>query len=188
MTSRYTLPTKSEIWFSELIEFGYPLFTQQQIKLAVLRLARQLSEDLTSPIECVILMNGAYQLASDLSKVLSNKAVFNFMRISRYQHDTPGELDFRQLQQLKLISSAKEVLIIDDVYDEGITLTRVLNTLQHNYPDRVFKTLVLIKKERQQTYNPDYIGFTINPELYLFGYGMDLDNQWRHLPEVWVKT
>lgn len=172
--------------FADLTIYAKKLVTRQKLDEIIKSLALKIDKKFFySKLECVVLMNGAYQLVSDLSKWLTVPCIMNFQRVSRYENDTPS----KELQTVNIplfSTDNRPVLVIDDVFDEGVTLFEVVSSLERLYPSRVIYGLVLLNKERKRsvTYVPEFIGMTIK-DTYVFGYGMDLSHQWRHLPEIW---
>ena len=175
--------------FSDLIVYAKKLLPQKQLETTVKELALEVDKRFFhSKLECIILMNGAYQLVSDLSKWLTVPCIMNFQKVSRYENDVPSK-ELNSIQIPVLSEDNRPILVIDDVFDEGITLSEVVYTLRKLNPTRHVYSLVLLAKDkhRKVTYVPDFIGMTIK-DVYVFGYGMDLSEKWRHLPEVWEVT
>ena len=173
--------------FSDLLVHAKKLVHRKKLDEVITTLAIEVDKQFfMSKLECVVLMNGAYQLTSDLSKLLTVPSMMNFQRVSRYQNDRPtGEISSIDIKLLS--NDNRPVLVIDDIFDEGITLYNVVNSLTIENPTREIYSLVLLNKDKERSisYLPDFIGLTIK-DVYVFGYGMDLSEKWRHLPEIWV--
>jgi len=175
--------------FSDLQVYAKKLVTTRQLDDLVKTLALEVDKQFFySKLECIVLMNGAYQLVSDLSKWLTVPSIINFVKISRYQDDKPTGC-LSNIHIPLLAKDGRPLLVIDDVFDEGITLYEVVKSLQLNNPERRVYSLVLFNKRKVRgiTYKPDFVGSEIE-DTYIFGYGMDLSTHWRHLPEVWEVT
>lgn len=172
--------------FSDLSIYARKLITRQKLDAVIKTLALEIDKRFFfSKLECIVLMNGAYQLVSDLSKWMSIPIILNFQRISRYENDSPSKsLDDINIPLLS--TDNRPVLVIDDIFDEGITLYEVVKSLRSKNPSRTIYTLVLLNKDKPRNidFKPDFIGLTIK-DVYVFGYGMDLSLKWRHLPEIW---
>lgn len=175
--------------FSDLVIYARKLIVRQRLDEIVRNLALELNKKFFySKLECIVLMNGAYQLVSDLSKWITVPCIINFQRVSRYENDIPTK-EIKGLHIPLLSTDNRPVLVIDDVFDEGVTLVEVITFLKTHFPKRSIYSLVLLNKDKHRdvSYVPDFIGTTIK-DVYVFGYGMDLSLQWRHLPEVWEVT
>ena len=111
----------------------------------------------------------------------------DYCHVTRYAGDTKaGGLQWRELPHLSLDNHS--VIIVDDIYDEGITLQAVADYCRQAGAVRV-ATAVMVVKERQPVAGvapPDFTtGLTV-PDRYVFGCGMDVYGRWRHLPAIYA--
>ena len=95
---------------------------------------------------------------------------------------TPGELDLR-LDLLPDVSQ-KHVLLVDDIFDTGRTMTALVDAIYSRGAASVKSLVLLRKKSRAEVVmNPDYVGFDI-PDVFVVGYGLDYNGAWRNLPQI----
>ncbi|CAN5155504.1 hypoxanthine phosphoribosyltransferase [soil metagenome] len=165
-----------------------PLISKKAIKQRIHDTAHQLSSEYPGkPLTLVMVMKGALHITSDLSRSLENATTLEFIQASSYGANgtQSGELTVTGLEKLNL--KGKDVLLIDDIFDTGKTITRVKAELLKQNPASL-KTVVLLlkKKERDTKELPDYSLFTIENE-FVIGYGLDYKEQFRELPDIWVK-
>jgi len=132
----------------------------------------------------IILLKGAFMFGADLMKVLDIKCQIEFVKIRSY--DGTESTENITIDQPKGLSyEDRHVVIIDDLIDTGQTLLVYANAVKSNNPQSV-KTVTLIKKTDALKVDIaiDYFGFEI-PNLFIIGYGMDLDEEARNLPHIY---
>lgn len=132
----------------------------------------------------IILLKGAFMFGADLMKVLDIKCQIEFVKIRSYDGtESTGNITIEQPKEL--IYENRHVVIIDDLIDTGRTLQVYVNAVQGNNPLSV-KTVTLIKKTDalKVDIEIDHFGFEI-PNLFIIGYGMDLNEAARNLPHIY---
>jgi len=163
------------------------LIPAQTISESVRRLGAQLTRDYQgSPLTVLGILTGSIVLVTDLIRQISIPHQLGFLQASSYRgSDTrPGtlqiSLDF--LPDLR----GRDVLLVDDIFDTGRTLAAVTEQLQVLRPNSL-KTAVLLWKttRREVDQVPDYFCFEI-PDEFVVGYGLDFQQQYRHLPDLGV--
>lgn len=162
------------------------LLDQGQIQARVAELAAQIEEDYPrGDLTIVSLLNGTVMFIADLVRHLPIPLRLDFMGVSSYRDGTdPGELVFTR--DLKLDVSGRDVLLVDDILDTGRTLARAREKLVELGARRVRLCVFLDKKERRATpLEADYVGF-LAPDAFVVGYGLDYQEQYRHLPFVGI--
>lgn len=131
-------------------------------------------------------MKGGIFLASDLMRHLTMPFTLECIKASSYgQNGTNrGELTITGLDKIDL--TGKDVLVIDDIFDSGHTMSGIVSKLAARNPNSV-KTIVLVMKDvaRSVNYRPDYTLFTI-PNRFVVGYGLDYKEYFRGLPGVYA--
>lgn len=152
------------------------------------RLAEKL-QPLIDKRDCVLLgvLNGGLYPLVRLADRLRGDFVLDYCHATRYEGQAPGE----ELTWLKKPSSelaGKTVIIVDDIFDVGITLAAVRNYCQEVAAADAYTAVMLIKdRERGPGVRaPDYDTGLRVPDRYVFGCGMDIDGRWRHLPAVYA--
>jgi len=158
-----------------------------QVSQAIDSLANSISTDFADKNPIVLcVMNGGLFLTSELTKRLNFPLRIDYLHATRYRGDITGK-DLQWLKMPAVNLASEHVLIVDDIYDEGITLKEVHEKLKQQNPASL-KTLVLVEKNHQRKqagFTIDYVGMKLE-DKYLFGCGMDYLGHWRHLPKIYA--
>ena len=165
---------------------GKPLFTSQQIQIKVKDLADRISRDYSGKdLLAVGIMKGAFMFFSDLVRAIQVPLTLDFIVASSYvKTETSGEVKIHY--DIREDVSDRDILLIDDIIDSGITLNYVRERVLGKSPKSLKLCVFLDKKERRIVDIPiDYLGFEI-PNEYVVGYGLDYDSQFRNLPYISV--
>lgn len=138
--------------------------------------------------DCVligVLMGGLIPLAR-LASLLSGDYAMDYCQVTRYRGGTRGgELEWLQAPRTQL--DGKTVLLVDDIFDEGLTLEYVARECAALGARRVI-TIVLVRKRHDRvrtSARPDLVGLEVD-DRYVFGCGMDYQHRWRHLPAIYA--
>lgn len=136
---------------------------------------------------CGVLTGGAI-FAADLARALRNDRVeIDFVRASSYGGGTvsSGRVDLQILDQGGI--AGREVLVVEDIFETGRTLEAVVRGLRLCGAKRV-RTAVLLEKPGRSVVDlvPDWVGFRMEEEAFVAGYGLDAGNRWRNLPDIVV--
>lgn len=172
-------------WTPHLSEM---LITPSQIATRLSTLAAQLSSSYASlnPV-LVVVLKGSFMFAADLSRALSIPHSLEFIRASSYQGtQSMGHVTVDGLENVQL--TGKHVLVIEDIVDTGLTLRRLFDVVQERGAASVKCCSFLEKETTRRTINVphvDYVAFRI-PDKFVVGYGLDVDQRFRHLPFVGV--
>jgi len=133
----------------------------------------------------VCLLRGGITFAADLTRHLSISHELDCMSLSSYgtgHYASSGNV--RVNLDLKTNIEGKNVLLVEDIVDSGRTLAHVLEMLRTREPKSLKVCVLLDKKERREVEVVcDYVGFDV-PDKYIFGYGIDIDEHFRHLPFI----
>lgn len=164
-----------------------PYLKRDQIQNEVERVAAELRRDLKgkSPVFLCVL-NGAFIFAADLIRNVGiNDCKINFVRYSSYSGmSTTGNV--KEIMGLTEEIEGKDVVIIEDIVDTGLTAVRMVEDLKKRNPASVRFVTLLHKPESSKTgFKPDYVAFDIPPK-FIIGYGLDLDGKVRNLPDIYV--
>ncbi len=161
------------------------LISSAEIKERLLQVSRVLDEKYYGE-ELVILMimKGAVCLAADLIRTLNMKLSIDYIRCSSYEGQERGDLTIIGEEYLDLEN--KNVLVVDDIFDSGVTMDSVVKKLKLKNPKRM-ESLVLLNKliEKSTEYRPDYTLFDVE-DLFVVGYGLDYNENYRELPGIYV--
>ena len=163
------------------------LIEKEQIEKRIIELAEQISKEYNGEdITIVCVLKGAAYFALDLSKKIKNSdVIMDFVKVSSYgnnQRETTGKIDFKL--DITEDIEGKNVIIVEDIIDSGITLNYLYNYLNEKNPKTLKICVLLDKKERRQKeIDLDYVGFEIENKFVL-GYGLDYDERYRNLEYI----
>ena len=129
-------------------------------------------------------LKGAVFFLADLMRQLDLPCELDFMAVSSYGSMTESSGVVRILKDLEAPIEGKDVVIVEDVVDSGLTLGYLLRSLRSRNPRSLEVCALLVKPHRRKVDLPiRYVGFEI-PDRYVVGYGLDLDQRYRNLPYV----
>lgn len=162
------------------------LFTAEQIRQRLAILAAEIARDYgRTDLIAVAVLKGSFIFLADLARLLSDHGVqltIEFLELSSYGSGTSSSGQVRMGQDLAGSVAHHPVLLIDDILDTGLTLQTARQLLLEKGASGV-RTCVLLDKpsRRQVPITAHYVGFHIT-DVFAVGYGLDYDNQYRHLP------
>lgn len=163
---------------------GKPLFTKEQIQERIKELAEKISHDCADKdLLAVGILKGGFMFFSDIVRSIKVPLTIDFILASSYvKNNTTGEVKVHY--DIKEDVSDKDVLLIEDIIDSGITLNHIRERVLARSPRSLQICVFLDKRERRIVDVPlDYIGFEI-PSEFVVGYGLDYDNKFRNLPYI----
>lgn len=163
------------------------LITEEQIEKRVQELAAEITACYQGkPLTAIILMNGGLLFGADLVRAVRLPLRWEAFSCSSYEDDrSSGKLKIRS--ELKNPVSGRHLLVIDDIFDRGFTLKKVVEYFEKLGPLSVRTCVLLNKNISGKCFtNPDWTGFKI-PDRYVVGYGMDSNEDYRNLPYIAVK-
>jgi len=163
------------------------LISKDQIETAVQAIALQIDADLQGEeVILLVVLKGAMVFASDLSRCLQSPCRIECIRAKSYgmNGNRRSELTISGLEEIDL--AGKNVLIVEDIFDSGVTLSTIMNEVQKMNPKKNRSVTLLIKNVKHLTdYRPDYSLFEIE-DHFVIGYGLDYKEKWRHLPAIYI--
>lgn len=165
---------------------GTPLLTAEQIQQKVVELADRINRDyLGKELLAVGILKGSFMFFSDLVRLLRGPLTVDFMTVSSYiKTASTGEIKVHC--DLREDVSGREVLLVDDIIDTGVSLNYVRERILSRSPKSLRTCILLDKKDRRVVDVPvEYVGFVI-PDKFVVGYGLDYENQYRNLPFISV--
>ena len=163
---------------------GKPLFTAEQIQSRVRELADRISSDYGGKnLLAVGILRGAFMFYSDIVRMIRVPLSVDFIVASSYlKTSTTGEVKVHY--DIREDMKDKDVLLIEDIVDSGITLNYIRERILARSPGSLKICAFLDKRGRREVDVPlDYVGFQI-PNEYVVGYGLDYDNKFRNLPYI----
>jgi hypoxanthine phosphoribosyltransferase len=151
---------------------------QKKIKL----LSKQISKDYINKKPFLIgILNGAFVFTADLIRYLTIPIICDFMRVSSYNQSTRSSRKIQMIMNTDLSVKGKDIIIVDDIIDTGLTAKYITNKLKQQKPRSIKICALLNKPSRRITpINIDYCGFTI-PNKFVVGYGIDYKERYRQL-------
>jgi hypoxanthine phosphoribosyltransferase len=163
------------------------LLTEQQIHDRVAQLGQQLAEDYAgrSPV-LVSVLKGSIIFMADLIRATPIPLSLDLMEVSSYGSGTETSGQVRILKDLSSSIQDRDVIVVEDIIDTGLTLNYLLRYLGERHPASIRICCLLDKPARRLAdIEIDYRGFTI-PDRFVVGYGLDYDERYRNLPYVGV--
>ena len=166
-----------------------PLFSADEIATRVKALAAEIAGSEPKNLLVVIVLKGGFVFGADLARALAAEGVrleIEFMSLASYgtRLQTSGEVRIRR--DIEVPVTGRDVLILDDVLDSGLTLKFARDLMHQRGVRRVAIAVMVDKPEgRRAEIEADYVGFTC-PNYFVVGYGMDAAHAWRELPFVGV--
>ena len=166
---------------------GEALVTQEDLERRVRELGEEISRDYEGKeLFLVGVLKGAVFFLSDLMRALEVPCEVDFMAVASYGSSTDSSGVVRILKDLDATIEGKDVLIVEDIIDSGLTLSYLLRTLKAREPRSLEVCALLTKPERREVDLPiRYTGFEI-PNKFVIGYGLDHAERFRNLPYVAV--
>jgi hypoxanthine phosphoribosyltransferase len=163
------------------------LFSRKEIAEQVARLAREISADYAEKkLVLVGVLKGAFVFLADLARQLTIPAAIEFVRIASYgaKKESSGEVQVKK--EVEITLEGKDVLIIEDIVDTGLSLTFLIEHLRAHKPASLKVCALVDKKARREVeVQVDYTGFAMT-DGFIVGYGIDFNEQYRALPEIFV--
>ena len=163
------------------------LFGRDEVNAAVQKMADEINAYYgNEPLILISVLTGAIIPAAWLITKLKMPVQMDFVHATRYRGGLYGaELEYRVPPRLDL--EGKNVLIVDDIFDEGNTLAAIKGSVEKRKAGSV-KMAALVRKDHDRGLSRDYVDFVGMdvPDVYVFGCGMDVYEEWRHLDEIWV--
>ena len=170
------------------MEYERILISTKELNQTVTQLAGRINASYanTENVMALVILEGAKYFAADLLEQLSFSVETEYLKASSYLDGTQscGTVSFETPEDLQQKIQGKNILIIDDIYDTGRTLSSLLEWINDCNPQSV-KTCVLLEKEipHDEDIAIDFLGTTV-ADAFVIGYGLDFDGQYRELPFI----
>ena len=162
------------------------LISADEIQRRVQALAVDIHRDYPDGVHLVCVLKGAFIFLADLSRALSGETTLDFMAVSSYGSSTTSSGQVQIIKDLETGIEGRDVLIVEDIVDTGLTLSYLQDVLRTRSP-RSLRTACLLSKpsRRKVDVKVEYIGFTIE-DKFVVGYGLDYAGRYRNLPHIAV--
>jgi hypoxanthine phosphoribosyltransferase len=166
---------------------GEILVEEEALQARIAELGVEISRDYAGhDLLLVGVLKGAVFFLADLMRELSVPCEIDFMAISSYGAGTDSSGVVRILKDLDMNIAGRDVLVVEDIIDSGLTLSYLMRSLKARKPASLEVCTLLTKPERREVDVPvRYVGFEI-PNKFVIGYGLDFDQRYRNLPYVAV--
>ena len=169
-------------------DIDHILVTEEQLKAKVHELGAQITRDYAGrDLLLVSILKGSVVFMADLMRAIQMPCSIDFMVVSSYGGaNTTSTGLVKIVKDLDQDLSGKDLLIVEDILDTGITLSHLVPMLKLRNPASVRLCTILSKPSRRKAdIEPDYLGFEV-PDEFVVGYGLDYDENYRNLPYVGV--
>ena len=165
------------------------LYSREQIAARVAELGVEITRDLAGEkLVMVGVLKGAAPFLSDLARAVQVDATFDFVAVSSYGKGHRSSGAVKLIKDLDESVEGKNVLIVEDILDTGLTLSYLRKILLQHKPRSLRIAALLDKPSRRiEKIEADYVGFSI-PNLFVIGYGMDYAERYRNLPDICVMS
>ena len=161
------------------------LFSEDEIKQALARLATEIRQDYQGKQPLLIgVLEGSFVFMADLIRQLELPVEVDFVKLSSYGagKETSGKV--KVVQGLKTPIKERDVLVVEDIVDTGLTLSFLLDYLRKKKPASLRLCALTDKPSRRQVpVTINYLGFTV-PDKFIVGYGIDWNEKFRYLPDI----
>ncbi|HTG91538.1 MAG TPA: hypoxanthine phosphoribosyltransferase [Pyrinomonadaceae bacterium] len=172
-------------------EFSNPnlevMISEEQIRTRIKELGAEITRDYAGRNPLLIgVLKGACFFLSDLMRAIDTRVGIEFMAISSYGSSTRTSGEVRIMKDLDVPIEGRDILVVEDIVDTGLTLSYLLSNLESRGAASVKLAALLDKFERRQKeVKIDYLGFKI-PDEFVVGYGLDFAERYRNLPFIAV--
>lgn len=164
------------------------LFSEEDIADMVKRLGAQISEDYKGKdLVLIAVLRGAVVFMGDLMRAIDTDLAIDFMAVSSYGNGTKSSGTVRIIKDLDIDIKDRDVLIVEDILDSGLTLKYLMANLASRGPASLEVCTFLWKdvEGKQAAIDPKYVG-THCPDEFVVGYGLDYAERYRNLPHVGI--
>jgi len=162
------------------------LLSADKIQARVAEMAKEIRHDFPDGLHLVAVLKGAFMFLSDLVRHMPGDVSLDFMALSSYAKGTTTSGEVRLLKDLDTTLDGKNVLIVEDIVDTGLTIAHLMDLFRTRQPRSVKVCALLHKPARARVeVKIDYLGFTIE-DKFVVGYGLDFAERHRNLPYIGV--
>ncbi len=163
------------------------LFSRDVIQKRVRELAGQISKDYADRELIIIgILKGAFIFMADLIREISIPCRIDFTRLASYGEGSDSSGKVVMTKDIETSIKGKDILIVEDILDTGLTLQYLVGWLKERNPDSLKICVLLDKRKRRKvSFEADYVGFTID-DGFVVGYGLDFNEKYRFSPDIYV--
>lgn len=163
------------------------LYTKEDIAQIVKRMGEEITRDYADKnLFLVCVLKGSFVFMSDLARAIDLPCTIDFLSVSSYGSGTTTSGEVQVIKDLTCPLGDKDLLVVEDILDSGVTLSFLLNTLSARHPRSIRLCTLLDKPARRRVdIKADYIGAEVE-DKFIVGYGLDYAEKYRNLPEIGV--
>lgn len=163
------------------------LYSEDDLREVVKRIGKQISEDYKDKnLFLVTVLKGSLVFMADLMRAIDIPCNIDFLAVSSYGSGTSTSGEVQVIKDLNCPLADKDVLVVEDILDSGVTLSFLLKNLSARGPKSIRLCTLLDKPERRKVdIHPDYVGMQV-PDQFIVGYGLDYNEYYRNLPYIGI--
>lgn len=163
------------------------LLSEEEIRAKVKELGNVITQDYHGKnLMLVTVLKGAVVFLADLMRQIEVPAQIDFMVVSSYGSGVKSSGVVKIVKDLDVPLADKDILIVEDILDSGLTLSYIKDLLQSRAPRSIRIVTLLDKPSRRRVdLQADYVGFSV-PDEFVVGYGLDYDEKYRNLPYIGI--
>lgn len=164
---------------------GEVIVSEEALAARIAELGATITHDYAGRAPLLVgVLKGAFVFMADLSRQIAMPVEFDFMAVSSYGNATKSSGVVRIVKDLDIDLSGRDVIIVEDIVDSGLTLAYLRKNLQARNPASVEVCALLVRDGLQRTdLDLRYVGFEI-PPAFVIGYGLDVAERYRNLPYI----
>ncbi|MFU8891659.1 MAG: hypoxanthine phosphoribosyltransferase [Anaerosomatales bacterium] len=168
-------------------DLDHIVLTEDDIRKRIAELGEEISRDYgEESILLVAVLRGAALFVADLAREITSPIEIDFMAVSSYGSSTESSGVVRIIKDLEELIEGRNVLVVEDIIDTGLTLKYLLKNLASRKPKTLEIVSLLYKKDKQRVpISCKYVGFDV-PDEFVVGYGLDYAERYRNLPYIGV--
>ena len=166
---------------------GRLLISEEDLQARIRVLGREITADYAGRAPLLVgVLKGAFMFMSDLARAIDLPVEFDFMAVSSYGHSTRSSGVVRIVKDLDLDLADRDVIIVEDIIDSGLTLNYLRRNLLARNPASLEVCALLVRENHRMDGSIiRYEGFRV-PSEFLVGYGLDVNERFRNLPDIRV--
>ena len=164
------------------------MLSAEAVQARIISLAAEISKEYPADedLHLVAILKGAFLFLGDLIRAMDRNVTIDFMAVSSYAKGTTSSGEVRMIKDLDSGLEGRNVIIVEDIVDTGLTLAYLQEILHARNPKTLRTACLLSKPSRRKVdVKVEYIGFTIE-DRFVVGYGLDYAEKYRNLPYIGV--
>ena len=163
------------------------LYSEEDLKQIVRRMGAEISRDYTGKnLFLVCVLKGSFVFMSDLARAIDIPCTIDFLSVSSYGSGTSSSGEVQLIKDLTCPLGDKDLLVVEDILDSGVTLSFLLEMLSARHPRSIRLCTLLDKPARRKVdIKANYVGAEVE-DKFIVGYGLDYAEKYRNLPYIGV--